>query len=329
MRQIPKSKFRMYLFLTGVFILLMGCSSKELQTIVTPSSSTPQPTIFASSGSKNGSATIKAILTSTPTETITPQPKNLPTWTPIPTLKPDEALEIVLDLYADNGGCELPCWWGIFPGQTSWVAAREKLSPLGFVFRRLINENLEIYEFEFVVPVEVDPLGLGFIDSTLWVRDGYVTAISSNTGWIMRDFDYSLSELLKTFGQPEEIWIKVDTDTMDLPIYELDLFYPSKGIQLNSAGDASAENKRSVTICPKEFRRGEFPPAILIWDASIEYAFKDLSTELLGGSRDIGGEGFELLEDVAVDFDEEQFFNTYQNASTNRCIEIDVTKLEK
>lgn len=301
----------------------------SLQNTEAPPFRTPQPTTITSSEPQNDSAIMTATPTSTLTVTTTPQLINSPTWTPIPTMNADKAIETILDLYADNGGCELPCWWGIHPGKTSWEAAREKLSPLGLVSGKSINKNLEFYEFEFIIPVEVDPSGLGFIDSTLWVRDGIVTAISSNTGWIKKSFDYSLSELLKTFGQPEEIWIKVNTDTMGLPHYELDLFYPSKGIKLNSTGDASAENSRSIMICPKSFRRGEFPPAILLWDASIEYTYKNLSTELLGGSRDTGGEDFYRLENVVPNLDEAMFFNTYQNASTNRCIEIDDAKLEQ
>lgn len=338
MSRINTLNFRLGLFLSGVIIFLVGCSNMGLENIEAPSLRTPQP--VTSSDPQNDSAIITMTPTSslaltTPTRTFSPtvttisQLMSSPTWTPIPSLSADEAIETILDLYKDNGGCELPCWWGIHPGKTSWKAAREKLSPIGLVSGKSIGKNLEIYEFDFIIPVEADSLGLGFIDSTLWVKDGFVTAISSNVGWINKYFDYSLSGLLKTLGQPEEIWIKVNTDTMDLPHYELDLFYPSKGIRLNSTGDASAENNGSVTICPKEFRRGEFPPAILLWDASIEHTYKNLSAVLLGGSREIGGEGFDLLENVAVDFDEAEFFNTYQNVSTNRCIEIDVAKLEQ
>ena len=35
-------------------------------------------------------------------------------------LEPDEMQAYVREMLQTNGGCELPCWWGIIPGKTSW-----------------------------------------------------------------------------------------------------------------------------------------------------------------------------------------------------------------
>lgn len=267
------------------------------------------------------------IYTLIPKITNTPRPTNSPTWTPVPTLPRDEAFEALINLYRDNGGCQLPCWWGIHPGKTTWESAHEILAPLGPTWQFIVNETLDVYTFEFDVPKNMDLLE--YLESDLWVKDGLIRAISLNTSWIEEDFDYSLSGILNIIGQPEEIWIKVNTDTMDLPLYVLDLFYPSKGILINSTGEARAVDNIAVTICPKEFRRGNFPPAILVWNPSRIYSYKNIGSDLLGESRDIGGEGFHPLGELSIDIDEEEFFNIYQDPMVDKCFDIDVTKLEQ
>lgn len=58
--------------------------------------------------------------TFTPAPTLPPTP----TLTPWPTYPPDEALAKVLELFETNAGCQLPCWWGIIPGETPWDVAQ-------------------------------------------------------------------------------------------------------------------------------------------------------------------------------------------------------------
>jgi hypothetical protein len=43
------------------------------------------------------------------------------------TLDSEEAQKLVQKLLENNGGCKLPCWWGITPGKTTWAEARQIL----------------------------------------------------------------------------------------------------------------------------------------------------------------------------------------------------------
>ncbi len=75
--------------------------------------------------------------TETPRSTVTPTPvvdTGLLTLTPTPLLPPiltkAEALAFIVNMQETNGGCELPCWWGITSGETTVQVAKQVLSPL-------------------------------------------------------------------------------------------------------------------------------------------------------------------------------------------------------
>jgi hypothetical protein len=260
-----------------------------------------------------------------PTATPTPPPTPTSTRTASPTLSPDQAVEALQKLFADNGGCQPPCWWGITSGKTSWEEARAKLSPLGQIFKPLIQNGVERYDFELIVPEEIDPLG--YFWPTLWVKNGVVTAIGLNSGWISRDFDYSLAGLLSTFGRSEEIWLELYPKSIDdKPHYELDLFYPTKGILLNATGNAQVQGD-IMTICPREFRRGQYPPAVLFWWSPEEISYKSFGFSVLGGLTNMDTSDFYLLEDLTKNFDETAFYRTYLDSETTACFDVDLTKL--
>jgi hypothetical protein len=312
--------------------LLMGCSGSnqlDSRSSMAPGTNTSVTSRSTTTIENNNEPTTTTDLfsatlsfTAIPTSSSTTLPTNTPTWTPVPTVLQDEATEIILELYSNNGGCQLPCFWGITPGGTSWEAAREILAPLGSLTGKTISENLDIYYFYAKFRSNSDPFPL--ISFMFWVKDGFVTAISLNTGSIRQDFDYSLAGILENFGEPQEIWIKINTDTMDLPHYELDLFYPSQGLLFNSSGDAIEINDDFVTICPKEFRWGEYPPALIVWDPSTEYSYKNLGNKLLGGLKAFDSKDFSLFKDLSQDMDEKAFYDTYRNPTTSDCIDIDV-----
>lgn len=64
-------------------------------------------------------------ITATPTPSLTP--------TAIPTLSVDQARKKMLDLLANNGGCRLPCLWGITPGKSTYQEAQTVLAPLSSI----------------------------------------------------------------------------------------------------------------------------------------------------------------------------------------------------
>lgn len=261
--------------------------------------------------------------TLTPTISSTLPPTVIPTWTPVPILPPDAALEALLALYDDNGGCELPCWWGITPGATSWAEARTKLAPLGWMSGPYGEGETVHYEFSFDVPEALDTLE--YFGPKLGIKGGIVVGIGINSRWIESDFDYSLAALLQAFGSPDEIWLKVVTDVPAEPYYDIDLFYPTKGILLSASGPLQMDDTR-VIICPQEFRLGLFPPFLMLWDPAMNLRYQSISYSTMG-SRVLDISDYHLLEEFSDDFDSEDFYATYLDPQTTICFGIDPNNL--
>ena len=78
-----------------------------------PSSSTTTPSTIPLTSTLEIEKTATA--TQRPTWTLSPTPILWVDWTPLPDLTIDEARENLRNLLETNGGCDLPCWWGITP----------------------------------------------------------------------------------------------------------------------------------------------------------------------------------------------------------------------
>lgn len=321
-----KSGLRLLVPIALLTLSYMGCVARNEN----PAISTTNETLYASDtpsaiASPIATATVTIMPTFTPmlsTLTTTLSSTLLPTvastWTPAPTLPSDLALETLLALYNDNGGCELPCWWGITPGETSWAEARTKLAPLGWMSEPQGKEKTVRYEFVFDVPEMLDTLE--YIGPTLGVREGIVVGISLNSHWIKPDFDYSLAGLLQAFGLPDEIWVKVVTDTQYEPHYEMVIFYATRGTLLKASGIIQ-EQDTHLMICPQEFRLDSFPPALILWDPSARLGYQAVSYSVMGWKA-TDSPDFHLLEELSADFDRQDFYETYLDPQNMVCFNI-------
>lgn len=309
-----KKRRSIWSFLTlanAISILLFGCS------LYVSGVETARPTTDL-----NASETAFNVI-ATSTET-TMAPTTVVTSTSVATLSPNNALNKLLELYDNNGGCKIPCWWTITPGVTTWNEAYEQLAPLGYVAPPIIHGDITRYEFEFAVPAELS--SLGYFWPKISVKNDIVTSISINSSYIERDFDFSLAGLLKTFGAPEEIWIKPTVESMtDVPFYEIRLFYPSKGTLISANKDAEIKDNNFI-ICPIEFKIDNFPPSIVFWSAQQSVEFSDFGLSVLGNLT-WDTRGYYQLKELTTEFDEKDFYDTYLNPTTEVCFSFAINKL--
>jgi hypothetical protein len=175
------------------------------------------------------------------------------------------------------------------------------------------------YDFEFAVPPGLQ--GQVYLGPSIAVKNGQVIGISLNSSAIRRDFDYSLAGWLQALGMPEEIWLFVQFDTMAVPQYELDLFYPSKGIMVNGTGFTEARGDEFV-ICPVPFQRGNFPNAVVLWSPELDIDHDNIMEYVLGHKRDRLIVEFRPLEDWTDNWGPEEFHATYAVANTSACFEV-------
>lgn len=229
---------------------------------------------------------------------------------PTLTLDPLNSQDFVKNLVITNGGCRLPCWWGIEPGKTTWEAAYSFLEPFATTIKTL-QENL--YGFTYKdLPKNVSDGGVG---ATITVKENIVQTIGT-------DIFFPLPELLQNYGKPDQVWVYADRTSIDPTApYIIALYYEGNGILATYGG--RAEKETPVIICPANISG----PATnwYLWNPNLEISFKDAGKQVLLPSLVHYTEkpAFFLLEDV-TNIDRNQFFETYQQPiSTDICFEME------
>ncbi len=226
------------LAVVGIMLVLSGCRTWG-------GAAGPSPTPFWTS------TPLQPAPTATWTATASPSPT--PTLTSIPALPPEEAYDMLLELLQTNGGCELPCWWGISPGVSTHEEAETKLEPLlgiaaGFYPGKKgsaisldypVGELLLSLSLNYKFPLE-DRIEMLYI-STEMLR--YIEHEEEGSGFqfvydspAYHDLlaPYTLDRMLAAFGPPEEVLVRGVVYAERYPgLWEemfLTLLYPERGI---------------------------------------------------------------------------------------------------
>ena len=297
-----------------IFIILVACTTGPRPTQsgtvfpidtsrdVTPSHTPiffPSPTMDLST-----TPTMTETSTRTPTETLvlitTEAPTN--TWTPRPTLPPDEAKAMALKMILTNGNCLFPCWMGITPGKTTWDEAYAFLATFADHFYYTGGNSYGVF---FKLPKDAPPLYSG---AAISVRNGIVESISTAV-------NLKLSDLLTSYGMPSEVKIwAIGFDTMD-PVgsFTLVLFYPDKGILATYTGQN--ELGQTIHICPSHIT-GRL--SWFFWDPDQHLTYSEIGRQLL-----LFNDPFPPHEKDYVDLPQaagmslETFYQQYQHPENN------------
>jgi hypothetical protein len=253
--------------------LLVGCNGER--TAAQESSPYPEPTnletpsLDSTNYLRVATATrqmpTKTIVTpkiptsNTPTITITPPN---PTLTPLPTSSAEKAHEMRLDLMKNNAGCKLPCFWGIMPGETTWVKAQPFLAS----FAGSIDHGQTVISTEVGVDMTnttfvISNIIPGFSDpiaSSYFVVNGVVNKIAvSPSGTEMR---YQLHQVLTEYGIPDEVLLLLSDISPDgKSWFQFFIFYVEEGVTAIYNGPARFDGD-VFEACPE----GLGPQLILI-----------------------------------------------------------------
>lgn len=293
-------------------VLLSGCSAFDLNTLL--NNTTTQNEI------DNGEVNT---LSSAPDQTPTPIPTHPPTPTviPIPTLIFDDNAEALAYLFTTNFECEFPCWWGIVPGETEWLAAEAFLKRFTVeseqqAYLDYLDDGATEHRLVLQVPETIDPDGLGSITI---VEDwwGFVSKISISTNFT--EMGYDIQSFLEEFGAPGEVYIYTSGGDENFlgggSIYTVGLFYPDKGILMGYfgifVGPAGASSE--IEICKSGFV-DEFA-WLELWDTTKERTFENVATpglnsggelvfERIGNISSLSADDFynQMIDDIVPDF---------------------------
>jgi hypothetical protein len=220
-------------------VLFSGCA-QSTENATTPPLETPLlPTSSA---------------TSAPSFTPPPTNSPAPTLTPteIPTLPVETAQAELLKFLSDNGGCHLPCIWGIVPGKSSFQEAQVILVPLdsvseftafksglGSVTPYFVEGDLEIYTtIDFIADQDnniVNHIAFSAEAHRPLAQGGYEDVFDSKF-FGEKASAYALAHVLTEQGVPSSVMI----ETAGGPLtrggtggFDILLLYPDQGILVN------------------------------------------------------------------------------------------------
>jgi hypothetical protein len=260
-------------------LLLMACSTTYNNANRPPISSIyPVVTNTPTSDEKISTATHSA--SSIVNNTFIPTNVSKPSSTPIPSSSlaypfplPENTQEVqnlILQLSKNNAGCQLPCWWGIIPGKTSWKLTQDNLLPyaikiMGSDFNAL--PGTKIHTAYFSVPIEYNSRGI--LIQTYTVKSDQIEMIEVNPINTPRFF---LSALLYEYGMPNRILVRTFKEAREgkLPFYLL-LYYPNDGFMAVYRNDAKLQDG-DVISCPEGIQ-----PDLWLWAKSNSLTLDDIA----------------------------------------------------
>jgi hypothetical protein len=286
---------------------------------------------------------ITMMMSATPTQELssTNTPKSSAIPTAVPTLPVEDAREQLLGLLASNGGCRLPCLWGITPGKSSNLVARSILLPLRGIAETAYFDFTSSPVDDISPFYQEDDLRLNTRVAYVYDNDGVVNYITfrvleeqvitdSNGNWISRQpiFGlssfmerteyYSLSHLLREQGIPASVMIASSglSINRDRSIRtRLAVFYPDQGIWAQYTTLVNEkEVGSSIISCPINAHI-----EMMLSPPGNPDSFYTLLDQTDWG---ITKNGFKPLEE-ATSMSVEEFYETFRNP-TDKCIETPV-----
>ncbi len=217
---------------------------------------------------------------------------------------------LVKKLLEDNASCQLPCWWGIKPGETTWDEARQILGEVSSYVGGQ-TENNGFYSAQVYLPYPYD--FAKYMEHMYRVSNGIVSYIR------VYNFDlapnYFLSKFLENHGMPTEIWIRTFSKSdMDLQPFLIDLFYQDESILLEyGTGMPLEEDGGKIKNCHLNDMDSPF---IHLWSLSESLSFQEakkfLDTENLPEPKPL----FD-----ATGMDVKTFYETFKTPDATVCLE--------
>jgi len=229
-----------------------------------------------------------------------------------PTLTTDESQKIVRDLLENNAGCRLPCWWGITPGETTWVGARQILEKVSSFMSEPRSEETFYVDLHVLLPYPQD--SADYMEHSYHVENGVVDYIDVYNFNLAPN--YALPNLLKSYGQPDEIWIRTFPKAeRGIQHFLIDVFYGKLGILAEyGTGDPMKEVNGNLQNC---LITDMDSPFLDLWSPKTQnLSFQEAKTFIDTVNLP---EPKPLFE--ATGMDVKTFYETFKNSKTNVCLE--------
>ncbi len=279
----------------------------------TPASTeTPRPTVTLTPRSHGPTST------HFPTATLPPV---VPTpTTPQPTLTGEQERAYVENMLEINGGCELPCWWGIVPGGKT-LEALERIKACGRPFPQQDGTSsygagdFEVLttedKLDYHVDIGVSDFG-GRIISIEVVGD--IGSADSREGFVKAWQHYSVDQMLTRYGIPSTVRIQLSPRSEPGASlgYALTLAYERLGILISYRGEATDGSKADfIQACPLLTKVDRIDLRLQLPTAPTRFSLL----------RPTDPPGYDRSLQEATGMSLADFYNKFKNPANQDCLE--------
>lgn len=240
-------------------------------------------------------------------------------WTPrttlAPTLTADRERAFVIEMLETNGGCELPCWWGITPGETGWQIVKNLFDSVGKRTNDVLYPDGTVGHGSRNFEVSYDGYRDYYLMHAFYERAGIIQSIQvegalygNASEHFAQDWHrYSPDQMLNRHGKPSQVYIQlvppIERDA--LVYYQLWLVYDHFGFYVVYTGPAIYELP-IMRVC-------------LRFEEVTNIALR-LQSPWPGGSVLESPELLRTLEE-ATGMSVEMFYETFRNPEGDMCLE--------
>jgi len=329
-----KSEIRLLLLTVIAITSLSNCSHIETQ---------PTPAIDVTSTLEQRIVPTTTLFS---TQTATVVPHIIPT--PLPTLTNETAKEALSQFVQANGGCQLPCLFGLTPGVSSLVEAR------AFLLYFLLNKHpLDLQDNRVGITSRTEKYGGGirllfrYEDVSVSVSLGLLTnkekdvvsqvvfssGAQKDIGYGLKTLYndpnyksileyYSLTNILNLYGPPSEILIMPFPDYPEHPsppaqyAFSTVLVYPQKGFLVQYVS-IRGQNSSSYLTCPADSR-----VSVSTWDPKDNFPLSRV-VDFFSGSDSINSQNLDSFRKIGevTSYDIQAFYDRFKSLDSKTCIQ--------
>jgi hypothetical protein len=238
-----------------------------------------------------------------------------PTRTPRSTLEKNWAQALAYGYLKTNGGCLLPCWWGLTPGLTTWDDADSFFSTLDSKINTLRLDSYRIDKYGVIINLPQENSEYDLSSGTFYVKSGLIDSM-------MVQIDMPLYAMLSKYGSPDEIYLRARGFVMAHynGWFTLVLFYQKKGMLVRY--DGISNQGLIVGFCPVNIDKRL--PLSLLWNTKNPMTFEE-AAEVMSLISPVPPPSLDDYHPVSKisKMDVNTFYETYKNPkNVSTCLEV-------
>lgn len=315
------NKKRTILIILFISLILTGCVNikkndrQETRTLdlLVENTKTIIPTVTNILPTATKAVIVLPTLTATVEPSLAPSPH--PSLTALPTLNNNDANRTVLELANTNGNCEMPCLWGIVPGQTRWETIDQYYASLRFdiesnPYKCKDESKNNCVWYTATKMINDIKYGFGVI-----VEDGIVTKVTI-TGNSAKAY-FPLDKVLNSYEIPSDIYIETYIGPgVSTPVY-FALFYDKQYLLITYEVSGKILDD-VIHVCPHNYES-------YLWVDVYGYnseKYNNYKESLLEPDEIMGGRHYPIGERIGVT--EKEFYELFVNKVENNCIDLQI-----